>query len=51
VLRARFYGVHSTSLLVLFGSALLLLAPALLAIAVPARRAAFQDPAQTLRRE
>jgi predicted permease len=50
-LRARFYGVHSTSVLVLFGSALLLLAPALLAIAVPARRAAFQDPAQTLRRE
>jgi predicted permease len=51
VLRARFYGAHSTSGLVLFGSALLLLAPALLAIAVPARRAAFQDPAQTLRRE
>ena len=50
-LRARFYGVHSTSVVVLFGSALLLLAPALLAIAVPARRAAFQDPAQTLRRE
>ena len=50
-LRARFYGVHSTSVLVLFGSALLLLAPALLAIALPARRAAFQDPAQTLRRE
>jgi predicted permease len=51
LLRARFYGVHSTSVLVLFGSALLLLAPALLAIALPARRAAFQDPAQTLRRE
>jgi hypothetical protein len=51
VLRARFYGAHSTSGLVLFGSALLLLAPALLAIALPARRAAFQDPAQTLRRE
>ena len=50
-LRARFYGVHSTSVLVLVGSALLLLAPALLAIALPARRAAFQDPAQTLRRE
>src|SRR3984957_10172115 len=50
-LRARFYGVHSTSVVVLFGSALLLLAPALLAIAVPARRAAFQDPAQTLRRD
>ena len=51
VLRARFYGVHSTSVLVLVGSALFLLAPALLAIALPARRAAFQDPAQTLRRE
>jgi predicted permease len=51
VLRARFYGVQSTSVLVLFGSALLLLAPALLAIALPARRAAFQDPARTLRRE
>jgi predicted permease len=50
-LRARFYGAHSTSALVLFGSALLLLGPALLAIALPARRAAFQDPAQTLRRE
>jgi predicted permease len=50
-LRARFYGVQSTSVQVLFGSALLLLAPAFLAIALPARRAAFQDPAQTLRRE
>lgn len=51
VLRSRFYGAQSTSGLVLLGSALLLLAPALLAIALPARRAALKDPAQTLRRE
>jgi predicted permease len=51
IFRLRFYGAHSTSLSVLPGSALLLLGPALLAIAVPARRAAFQDPAETLRRE
>jgi hypothetical protein len=49
--RSRFYGAHSTSLYVLLGSALLLLGPALLAIALPARRAALQDPAETLRRE
>ena len=49
--RSRFYGVHSTSLSVLLGSALLLLGPALLAVALPARRAALQDPAETLRRE
>jgi predicted permease len=50
-LQARFYGAHSTSLPVLLGSAMLLLGPALVAVALPARRAAFQDPAQTLRRE
>ncbi|MGB6689479.1 MAG: ABC transporter permease [Terracidiphilus sp.] len=50
-LRARFYGAHLTSTAVLLGSAVLLFAPALLAIALPARRAALQDPAQTLRRE
>jgi ABC-type lipoprotein release transport system permease subunit len=49
--RARFYGAHATSLLVLVGSAFLLLGPALLAIGLPARRAALQDPAETLRRE
>jgi predicted permease len=49
--RSRFYGAHSTSLSVLLGSALLLLGPAVLAIALPARRAALQDPAETLRRE
>jgi predicted permease len=50
-LRSRFYGAHSTLLPVLLSSALLLVGPALTAIAVPARRAAFQDPAQALRRE
>ncbi len=50
-LRSRFYGAHSTSGMVLAGSAVLLFAPALLAIALPAHRAALQDPAQTLRRE
>jgi predicted permease len=50
-LRSRFYGAHATSLLVLLGAALLLFVPALLAIALPASRAALQDPAQTLRRE
>lgn len=51
LLRSRFYGAHSTSLSVLLGSALLLLGPASLAIGLPARRAALQDPAETLRRE
>jgi len=51
VLRSRFYGEHSTSLYVLLGSALLLMGLAFLAIGLPARRAAFQDPAETLRRE
>jgi len=49
--RSRFYGAHSTSLFVLLGSALLLLAPAVLAVALPASQAARQDPAETLRRE
>jgi ABC-type lipoprotein release transport system permease subunit len=51
VFRSRFYGAHSTWPSVLLGSALLLIGPALLAIALPARRAALQDPAKTLRRE
>ncbi len=50
-LRSRFYGAHATSLVVLPSSALLLFGPARLAIALPASRAALQDPAQTLRRE
>jgi predicted permease len=51
VLRSRFYGAHSTLMPVLLTSTLLLVGPALIAIAVPAGRAALQDPAQTLRRE
>jgi hypothetical protein len=51
VFRSRFYGVHSTSIFVLVGSTLLLVIPALLAIALPARHASLQDPANTLRRE
>jgi predicted lysophospholipase L1 biosynthesis ABC-type transport system permease subunit len=47
----RFYGAHSTSLSVLLGSELVLIGPALLAVALPARRAALIDPAETLRRE
>jgi ABC-type lipoprotein release transport system permease subunit len=35
----------------LLGSTLLLLVPALIAIGLPASRAALQDPAETLRRE
>ena len=50
-LRSTFYEAHSTSLPVLLGSALLLFAPASLAIVLPARKAAHQDLAQTLRRE
>jgi putative ABC transport system permease protein len=51
VFRSRFYGAHSTSLSVLLGSTLVLIGPALLAVALPARRAALIDPAETLRRE
>jgi predicted permease len=51
VFRSRFYGVHATSIPVLVGSAFLLVAPALLAIALPAHHASLQDPADTLRRE
>ena len=51
LLRAEFYGARSTSPFVLAGAALLLLGPALMAILVPAGRAAFLEPASTLRRE
>ena len=51
VCQSRFYGEHSTAAPVLATSALVLLGSALIAIALPARRAAFQDPAETLRRE
>lgn len=49
--RSRFYGMQSSSSVVLFGSAVILLLPALLAISLPARRASLQDPANTLRQE
>ena len=51
IFRSRFYGAQATSLPVLLGSTFLLFGPALLAIALPARRAALQDPSETLRRE
>jgi predicted permease len=51
VFRSRFYGAQSSALPVLLGSAVLLVGPALLAIALPARRASLHDPAETLRRE
>lgn len=51
VFRSRFYGVQSTSISVLVGLVLLLVIPALLAIALPAHLASLQDPADTLRRE
>ncbi len=50
-LRARFYDAPGTALPVLAISAVLLLAPALLAVALPARRASLLDPAQMMRRE
>ena len=51
VFQSRFYGEHSTAAPVLAGSVVVLFGSALIAIALPARRAAFQDPAETLRRE
>jgi predicted permease len=51
VFRSRFYGVHTSSIPVLVCSAFLLVAPAILAIALPAHHASLQDPADTLRRE
>jgi hypothetical protein len=51
VFRARFYGVGATSFSVLLGSALLLVLSALLAVALPARKASLQDPVDTLRSE
>jgi predicted permease len=51
IFRSRFYGMHASSIRVLVGSAFLLFAPALLAIALPAHHASLQDPADALRRE
>ena len=51
VLRAQFFHAGATSVPVLITSSLLLAVPALLAVAVPGRRASLLEPAITLRRE
>jgi len=50
-LRAQFYRASAASLPVLAASLALLIIPSLIAIALPARRAAHLDPIQTLRSE
>jgi ABC-type antimicrobial peptide transport system permease subunit len=50
-LRAQFYHARATSLPVLAASLALLIVPSVIAIALPARRAAHLDPVQTLRNE
>ncbi len=50
-LRAQFYHAGAASLPVLAASLGLLIIPSLIAIALPARRAAHLDPVQTLRNE
>jgi len=51
VLRAQFFHTGATSVPVLVTSSLLLAVPALLAVAVPGRRASLLEPSITLRRE
>ncbi len=51
VLRAQFFHTGATSVPVLITSSLLLAVPALLAVAVPGRRASRLEPSITLRRE
>jgi predicted permease len=50
-LRAQFYHARAASLPVLAAALALLIVPSLIAIALPARRAAHLDPVQTLRNE
>jgi hypothetical protein len=51
IFRSRFYGMHTSSIPVLMASTLVLFAPTLLAIVLPAYYASLQDPADTLRRD
>jgi predicted permease len=51
VLRAQFFHTGATSVPVLIASSLFLAVPALLAVAVPGRRASLLEPSITLRRE
>ena len=51
LLRAQFFHTGATSVPVLITSSLLLAVPALLAVAVPGRRASLLEPSITLRRE
>jgi len=51
LLRAEFYHAKAASLPVLLASSILLALPALVAVAIPSRRASLLDPSVTLRQE